>query len=82
MTQEEFEAFKKAWEDSQSWEMGAEGPSAKDRGSFKAGFFAALEWEKQQKSDFAYIDQYEAHRYLVSVIKDLRDEIEELKRQK
>lgn len=53
-----------------------------DQNTFKAGWLAALEWQKQQKSDFAYIDHYEAHRYLVSVIKDLRDEIEELKRQK
>lgn len=53
-----------------------------DQNTFKAGRLAALEWEKQQKCDYAYIDQYEAHRYLVSVIKDLRNEIEELKRQK
>jgi hypothetical protein len=78
MTNEEFEAFKKAWEDSQSWDMGAEGPSAKDRGSFKAGWFAALEWEKKQKSDFAYMDHYEIHKYHVSIIDNLRNKVKEV----
>lgn len=43
MTNEKYDSFLKAWEDSQTWEQGAEGPSATDRGSFKAGYFRGRE---------------------------------------
>jgi hypothetical protein len=53
MKKEEFEAFQNAWiENSTSWEQGAEGPSATDRGSFKSGWFRALEWKKEQENSY------------------------------
>lgn len=44
MTKEEFEAFKKAWEDYPSQDNEGYVP---DRGGFKCGWFAALQWKKE-----------------------------------
>lgn len=33
-----FDGMKKGWDESQTWEMGQEGPSATDRESFKTGY--------------------------------------------
>ncbi len=45
MTPEEFEAFKQAWLDYPSQDNEGYVP---DRGGFKCGWFAALEWVKSQ----------------------------------
>jgi hypothetical protein len=46
MTHEEFEAFKQAWLDYPSQDNEGYIP---DRGGFKCGWFAALDWVKNQK---------------------------------
>jgi hypothetical protein len=49
MTQQEFEAFKKAWEDYPSQDNEGFTP---DRGSFKAGFFAGLRFYREKHIQF------------------------------
>lgn len=50
MTKEEYEAFIKAWRDYPSQDNEGYQP---DRGGFKCGWFAALEWVREEKSPFS-----------------------------
>lgn len=46
--EEIFKAMSDGWIESQSWEQGAEGPAATDRGSYKHGFLSGVEWMKKR----------------------------------
>jgi hypothetical protein len=78
-----FDGFKKSWEDSQTWEMGQEGPSATDRGSFKTGYLngfddgfkAAIDFLSSDKKPFEKL--YEAifwANWLYNLFKEKQDD--------